>query len=174
MSGRRWKPGDVAVVDCRGESRIATFTDDCHNHEKYGEHPAEPHWHVHSGRFLTKDDSRRARPLVVIDPEDREQCQRLVTAMNDHRERPSTYNVQAALRSLVTPPKPDEPTGLGAVVEDEQRWVWVRRCCGGGEKDMSHPWLLIASFGEPIPAITHERSWSALAAVKVLSKGVPR
>jgi hypothetical protein len=62
--------------------------------------------------------------LVVIDPEDREQVARIESDFASRmRWRESTLHderrdaLHATLRSLITPPKPDEPQGLGAVVE---------------------------------------------------------
>jgi hypothetical protein len=74
--------------------------------------------------------------VLVISPEDSEQVERLAHALGQAEAvyaRPSDvtlhYNpelMQAALRSLLAPPKPDEPTGLGAVVEDQRGEWWVR------------------------------------------------
>ena len=76
------------------------------------------------------------RPVVVIDPEDREQVERLIRAQDVSFDGVARENVtdadlldmQAALREFAnpTPPKPDEPTGLGAVVEDAKGTRWVR------------------------------------------------
>lgn len=71
------------------------------------------------------------RPVVVIDPEDREQVERAMVAYYSQIDSTRYWSgdlpekftdaMQAALREFAnpTPPKPDEPTGLGAVVEDE-------------------------------------------------------
>src|SRR5690606_604511 len=82
------------------------------------------------------------RPLVVIDPDDVTQTDAVLRslkylAMNQGvlhltleqlfgDEQSSLF--QAALREFAnpTPPKPDEPTGLGAVVEDANGEKWVR------------------------------------------------
>lgn len=68
--------------------------------------------------------------LVVIDPEDREQVERLAERIG-HLWKSHTYVrdvVQAALREFAnpTPPKPEEPTGLGAVVETVRGELFVR------------------------------------------------
>jgi hypothetical protein len=104
------------------------------------------------------------RPLVVIDPEDREQIERLAEAIDradyDHGGKyPDVY--QAALRSLVSPPRPVEPLGLGAVVEDDisVRWVRVNTATGTAE------WRCT----EPVP---EHRRYADIAVVKVLSEGV--
>ena len=69
------------------------------------------------GRYIAVDTQR----FVVIDPEDREQVKRLALAYSGvfgaKRAVPEeTRAMQAALRSLVAEPEPEEPTGLGAVV----------------------------------------------------------
>lgn len=106
---------------------------------------------------------------VTIDYEDREQVERLADAVVHARMGNTlgnaypgeTTNLQAALRSLVSPPRPDEPTGLGAVVEDEDGRLWVRtftdgRCAGWRTADFAGRY----------------RQWESVAAVKVLSVGV--
>lgn len=70
----------------------------------------------------------------TIDPEDRSQVERLTRSLVDVGAIASTRvvlravdEVQAALRRIVAPPKPEQPTGLGAVVEDDRgdRWVFI-------------------------------------------------
>ncbi len=82
-------------------------------------------------------DGRVCHSVVLIDPESDGESEAIVTAFvavgvweiipaaveNSHHYR--RVQVQAALRSLVTPPKPDEPQGLGAVVEDADGELWV-------------------------------------------------
>jgi hypothetical protein len=89
-----------------------------------------------------------------IDPEDREQVEQLAKVMDDEFARRGWANqstpdpdvvdaIQAALREFANPtppPKPEEPTGLGAVVEDAEgeRYVndglghWLRLGQGNG------------------------------------------
>jgi hypothetical protein len=106
-----------------------------------------------------------ARPLVVIDPEDREQVEQLAAACRTAfgwtcgPTENDTTATQAALRSLVTPPKPPEPQGLGAVVEDAEGRRWVR-----GE----HAWTNLGAKG----IFLNWTAYADLAAVKVLSEGV--
>lgn len=97
MSGE-WKPGNVARTK-RGGTVARTAT----------------------RRWVLLDDGRQVnldhepRPLIVIDPEDLEQVERLerdladrmgwhVTTINNAR----LFALQAALRSLVEPPKPED------------------------------------------------------------------
>lgn len=120
MSGL-WKPGDVAAVLCSdGKWRTGL-------HYLY-----MGRWTWAFGDSTFRDaDTSEARPLVVIDPEDRESVLRLGELIRKHS--PWTDDAPAlhltdALREFAnpTPPKPDEPTGLGAVVEDADGNKWVR------------------------------------------------
>ena len=167
--GREWKPGDVAVdSDGRRWARGRQGW-------WWGARRGDP------GCGLRRDDQvGDLRPLVVIDPEDREAVERLRDAFNeaaeasdpDYYARAEEYESDeeemgiwlAALREFVNPapPKPPEPTGLGAVVEDAEGRIWVRRSLVPGDL----PWDLArdreaSGFG-----------WSQIAAVRVLSEGV--
>ena len=119
------------------------------------------------------DDSRWFRRLVVIDPENREQVERLVGLIDRHEEATAndpgddvhTWEVaamQAALREFANPapPKPEEPKGLGAVVEDAEGRRWVRF---NSAESSRRRW----TDG------TGDLQWSQVAAVRVLSEGVP-
>jgi len=149
---REWKPGDVALVR-RGPSwsgramwTLEGWIDQGGDRER-----------------VPLFDITDARPLVVIDPEDREQVNRLdvaLSAMSFSARHCGSFSVlQAALREFAnpTPPKPAEPTGLGAVVEDAAGTHWVRHQTTGGG-------------GWYVDGIT--RSYDDIAAVKVLSEGV--
>lgn len=119
-------------------------------------------WVFSDGKYRDRDISN-SRPLVVIDPEDTEAVERLARARweayrGDASVKPCSFDdlaewlrqeridwMQAALREYANPkpPKPEEPTGLGAVVRDESNRKWVRagasfsapnwRACGGDE-----------------------------------------
>ena len=157
-----WKPGDIAVSTRWGYRSI--FVAACPNHSR---RDGMGCWHNESGYSDSEDSPRR--PLVVIDPEDREQVERLTAFVVDLLHAwPKPKGVgpdamQAALREFAnpTPPKPDEPTGLGAVVEDEGGDRWVKfadseadgRNWAGGNGD-------------------HNRNWSEINVVEVLSEGV--
>jgi hypothetical protein len=117
------------------------------------------------------EDISNFRPLVVIDPEDREAVERLTNALKLYRlknlecdaDNQEVIDTQAALREYANPkpPKPDEPRGLGAVVEDEDGVKWVRN------HGSLAPWL--RTIGDT------ERPWryyADIAAVRVLSPGV--
>lgn len=151
---REWKPGDVAVADGGG---IFMRND-------------KDQWIDWRGdRFYIKSP----RPLVVIDPEDREQVERLLRTY--HAQYPMSWpsdtdeeharNLQAALREFAnpTPPKPDEPTGLGAVVEDEDGALWIS-VTNKGADDRWQPNNLRSDLCR--------RNFRDIAAVRVLSEGV--
>lgn len=133
-------------------------------------------------------------PVAVIDPENREQVERLLRLMLRLRCRCGRLLVEpapsctwhearaqkaaslraksgsfedsdlaAALREFAdpTPPKPDEPTGLGAVVEDAEGKRWVR---WSARDDL-------AAWCPPDPNVARS-SWHHVDAVRVLSEGV--
>jgi hypothetical protein len=120
------------------------------------------------------------RPLVVIDPESDADVERFCRAYTEAAPNSVPWlqrrtadkdsvvrDVRNALRSLAnpTPPKPDEPTGLGAVVEDSDghRWVRVDRKEG------------LSSCWQPCNRAISQPQWSRyehIAAVRVLSEGV--
>lgn len=123
VSGREWKAGDVALVTCvpfQGPERTERAwvgSDLC--------------WHFTDGAGVHTSREElvtEARPLAVIDPDDREQIERLWIVLRDGRALQSRDNLQAALREFADPPspRPDEPQGLGAVVEDRAGKVWFR------------------------------------------------
>lgn len=114
---RNWQPGDVAVATLHDgtTSRAIRRNDGT--------------WRAADS--CINNPPHNFRPLVVIDPEDREQVERLVTLVRDQIRfgvvEEYEDRLQAALRSLITPPRPEEPTGLGAVVEDVngRRWIHI-------------------------------------------------
>jgi len=154
VTGREWQPGDVARVTYSGVDQIALVRP---RQEALGERLEFAY--VSRGYDMVDDPdvSGSARPLVVIDPEDREQVEQLMRLILRLRcrcgfmlaadaKKCEWYRTRAekaaelrsaegsfedladALREFAspTPAKPDEPTGLGAVVEDAQGVLWVR------------------------------------------------
>lgn len=120
---RGWKPGDVGVSVAHGYRDI--FVEHCptESHNRYG----GPCWHNQSGLADPPSDNRR--PLVVIDPEDREQVERLEASVREangwnmlHHDR-RTNALQAALREFANP-TPEEPTDPKARVTDRRENVW--------------------------------------------------
>jgi hypothetical protein len=109
---REWKSGDVAV----SSSGVRWFRQDSGN------------WISDEGQVLTFFLSSGPRPLVVLDPENDDDMQRLADALRSHDRLTWDGMARDALRSLLTPPPPpiEEPTGLGAVVLDDKGRKWVR------------------------------------------------
>jgi hypothetical protein len=143
---REWKPGDVATRNglrfmfCQSTAGREFWVDN--EGDDRGISPLG----IPVGRPL--------RPLVVLDPELDEDVQRLCDAYKSVDHSVGTYWMQAALRSLVAPPKPEEPQGLGAVIEDAEGTLWVYT----GEE---YAW---ASNGGA-------RHWHELDVARVLSDG---
>jgi hypothetical protein len=165
---REWKPGDVALVTIPGhEERLMTrYSTGVERGWYYG-----VGLNVDGKAHFSDEGSGRghvARPLVVIDPEDRQQVERLQVVMwqahGTHEvmrdQLPHVADVlQSALREFADP-KPDEPTGLGAVVESEDGRRWVR------SKDIT-----TVCHWKPSAGGRRVR-WSDLPHVRVLSEGV--
>lgn len=152
---REWKSGDVAMVGvgCHANRHVGMF-------DGVGWRYADGiRWAANDPAIVT------ARPLVVIDPEDREQVERLwriwTTFAPNHRL--AQDNLQAALREYADPkpPKPEEPTGLGAVVEDAEGRRWTRY----RETTTVRHW-------HPADGCGTERRYAEIDGVKVLSEGV--
>ena len=140
-----WKPGDVAIIPfSAGEERGMWLGDS---------------WAVTGGRAQSSNYATR-RPLVVIDPDSDDDLSRLWRLLPDNLV--SADQLQAALREFAnpTPPKPDEPTGDGAVVEDASGYRWVRIA---GNAVGSPPWRHRGHTA---------RWWEHVTAVRVLSEGV--
>jgi hypothetical protein len=98
-----------------------------------------PSYHVHDTDPPTVHfkgqgcSGQNLRPVLVIDPEDDEQAAALVRAYGRPVTQHNVVNMQASLRSLLEPPRPEEP-GTWGVVEascvhaldpDQQRMDWV-------------------------------------------------
>src|SRR5437868_4906157 len=137
-----WKPGQVGTIDTRPVGdRLVFFTGSA--------------WVSAQGASLNR--FLEPRPLVVIDPEDREQVERLAEAWSGACRvtplRAPADRMQTALRSLVTPPKPDEPMGRYAAVQTAEGLEYVR--LGDGPK----PWM---HNGSPSNRDTY--AWSDITA----------
>ena len=170
---REWQPGDVALVRnqwgvwnvaiCSLRTGVLGWV------WKYG---------VADDYDRVDDPDRTARPLVVIDPEDAEQVERLLASLmtqwpkvvvglpvddRDALNQIYLVAIKQALREFANPksPKPDEPTGLGAVVRDAGGRRWVRALA---PLDSVAPWKR--------DDCGHWGDWSGIDAVEVLSEGV--
>lgn len=164
---RDWKPGDVAALVLKQRADGRTDTD----REAVGIRDNVGSWASGAaiGRTAYDKDVVEARPLLLIDPEDPRQIERLCGAMltvDNHDGRPcysTTCHVARlgeAIRLLIASPKPEEPTGLGAVVEDDGN-TWTR---------------VITTFISDYPWIDGTCEWRRwddfTPTVKVLSEGV--
>ena len=167
---REWKPGDVALVEAGLRTTVGDWPRVALvSHRREHANPNLLEFAYATGGFDMVGDLAEgftARPLVVIDPEDREQVERLATEfLTCARSLPATINavadtMQAALREFANPrpPKPEEPTGLGAVVEDAEgnRWVLYTH------PDNHAPWCDGSASCD----------YDEIAAVRVLTEGV--
>ena len=167
-----WKPGDVA----RLVYSVGVTTINCRAIR------GERCWFTSRGDAISDREVAQARGLVVIDGENREQIERLILALpdaidwgfaSDDPSNPGSPKVvggivepfQAALREFAnpTPPRPEEPAGLGAVVEDENGVLWTR--VESGVAETRNPWYP-AAFPDLQPD-----EYDHIAVVKVLSEG---
>ena len=105
--------------------------------------------------------------VVVIDPEDDAAVIDLCGAYASVDHTVGTRSMRDALRSLLTTPKPPEPLGLGAVVEDVEGVKWLRMPPTVGP----NPWC---SWGGVVRSAggRADRDYPRIDAVKVLSEGV--
>ena len=155
-----WKPGDVAMV-----THQAT-----HPKAKVGLR-GDAGWFT-ADVFVPDAAVVTAHRLVVIDPEDREQVERLASIYYGkgwhntylHVRPPMIDAMQAALREFANPtPRIEEPKGLGAVVRDVHGELWVR------DKTTT----TVAHWKRARGQMGGKRvSWSDINAVRVLSEGV--
>lgn len=157
LMSRQWKPGDVAVLALHDGPKVAT-------------RGIRGWWFGDGARIVEVLDTAPvdARPLVVIDPETRGAAIEIAQAVGSVVARPGEDirhiidAVQAALRSLVVDPKPPEPQGLGAVVEDGNGRRYVRLLPEYGTSDPSRVWS---------DEHSQELCYDDIAAVRVLSAG---
>lgn len=156
-----WKPGDVAMVQCSdGEWRRAT-------------HWTEPYT---GPRWVFQDNSRRrvsestARPLVVVDPEDRDQVVALMDSWGtvEGWDDWEVDRVQAGFRSLAQTGNPPEPSGIGAVVvdQDDITYVLAGRLSSDGF-ELPDKWRAIDG-----PIVGDWKNWDQINVKQVLSVGV--
>lgn len=149
-----FKPGDVAMA---------------HSERVFMDLSREWRW-VETERVCLDQPPYGLRPLVVIDPEDREAVERLLVAYHDHHVAfADVTDMQAALREYAnpTPPRPDEPQGLGAVVEDEGGNRWMRHEPDPGRGNRNHAWYPAGYVSDGVRV-----KWDRITAVRVLSPGV--
>lgn len=104
---REWEPGDVAIVEYSGLKQIGLVR------PRLTANKLLEFAYPDGGYDMVAHVSHGARPLLTIDPEDRDTFRALVDAlfMSDFAPMDGATvqmeKMQAALRSLVAPPKPD-------------------------------------------------------------------
>lgn len=164
---REFKPGDVAMVRINKTEQVA-FRD------RIGWITLPLHDVLADNLQTCEGVDYPARPLVVIDPESAEDVERfreIASRLADEvpydecGDRPYTAAMQAALREFANPipTRPDEPTGLGSVVEDAKGDQWVLINVTGSDMKPARQWRTV--WGN--------RTWAEIDAVEVLSEGVP-
>lgn len=162
--GREWKPGDVAMVGVPTKTTPGAQAHVQGNTEVAVVKARQGWLALEDTDYFWSDDysffNGEIRPLVVIDPEDTKQVGLLCAALDKQSGFGNWIGeTQAALREFAnpTPPKPDEPIGLGAVVVDSDARIWIH---------------------DPTTPTTHNwhsrgvgRAWHNVGAVRVLSDG---
>lgn len=180
---RGYEPGTVAVATVRGVPNVRVM----HLADAAGAGLAVgTKWISQSGvecYYAHREDQvTDVRPLVVLDPDDRQQAERFARgyiAVHQYsktpwgeREQESRDTiisaVQGAFRSLTAPPKPPEPTGLGAVVRGRDGREFVR-VCSRHPGDDGHDWRADGALGSD----SSNRAWRDIDAVEVLHEGHP-
>ena len=164
MSEHEWTPGELWLLNedsgYSGDERILFRTD--------------RRWVDAEGDKRDLSDSsvkRLAHPLVVIDPEDREQVERLAECYLSNVGLAiglplASKRIAHALREFADPkpPKPEEPLGLGAIVLDVKGDRWANLIDTTISRHDQH-WM----------SVRNPKLWSDYAdinVVEVLSEGV--
>lgn len=115
------------------------------------------------------------RLVAVVDPEDTDAVDRLVHLFWDHGndDCDDPAAMREALREFAAPapPRPDEPTGLGAVVEDEVGDLWLRDGMPGDRSQSGHWWNKTVAHEKNYDGVLRAE-WPDIAVVRVLSDGV--
>jgi hypothetical protein len=161
-----WEPGDVAMVNdtTGGPEHVAICTAPGAT--------GEARWNY--GRGDVWSSVSIARPLVIIDAEDRGHVERLDAVYQSALDAATPFDslrdvMQAALREFADPKplKPEEPTGLGAVVRDAEYKTWVRHEPDNGRQG-SPDWCWVRTG---FVGAQSRRPWSEIDAVEILSPG---
>jgi hypothetical protein len=123
MTAHNFQPGDVAMVTNLTVHRDFIAV----KGQRRG-------WYT-QGDYIADDQVTDARPLVVIDPEDREQVERLMETLQKwgyfYQQTPTFFDPErddsclaAALREYADPTPPKEPTDPKARVTDRRENIW--------------------------------------------------
>lgn len=157
MSGTEYKVRQVAVATVKGEKDVRVM-------RTLGEgwHSAWPvaYTYVHDDSDVTD-----IRPLVVLDLDGIGSPRQVVNTLRwtDSVPVATMGAIADQIEAQTRPPKPAEPTGLGAVVVDSKHGLLVRTVAGSSVLDTSRPWR--APYGSYY-------SWADIDVEKVLSEGV--
>lgn len=154
-----FEPGTVAVATVRGVPNVRVMAG-------YGTAEPRLRWVTTDDRLVDAEDEgwwfsyqvTDVSPLVVLDLSGGRDLRYTVADLRDAAKR--TRNTRLAeiadqIEGQTRPPKPAEPTGLGAVVEDADGERWVRRHSGSFLNPGNFP-----------------RDYADINAVRVLSPGV--
>jgi hypothetical protein len=178
MSERKWRPGDLITGDDGSRFWIVEVTANTTAAATNGRAWVPGSSAVDAdGNGWRADSVEGARPLVVIDPEDREQVERFreiasrwadqvpYSDMREPGDMDHTDAMQAALREFADPkPRIEEPTGLGAVVVE----AGARRFTRWAPVGHPRPWALETADDRLVVA----HAWDDLAVSEILSPGV--
>lgn len=153
-----WAPGSVAVATVRGVPDVRVFKlaggDWAHASVTFADDDLAGIFNDISGDDLVTD----VRPLVVLDLDGWDVGQLIEALSAPICATIGSRFVADQIEAQTRPPKPPEPQGLGAVVEDSDGQLWVRAGDDGGP----NPWCEGIDW-EP---------WDRIRAVRVLSEGV--
>jgi hypothetical protein len=160
MSGD-YKPGTVAKATVRGVPNVRIVRGD-------------GHWALAADTddFITDRNAPAliadVRPLVVLDLNGTYGCWAdqgdpsvIVKSLRETHSAPAQA-IADQIEAQTKPPKPAEPTGLGAVVEDDLGRRWVRI---DDDPELNKPW-------RPADMAAIRSHWQNVKAVRVLSEGV--
>lgn len=189
MTAREWRAGDVVTATVNGRPNVRLVAG-------WSKFNPQLRWCELSPRWADGDDDEcwfmpfqvtDHRPLLVIDPRDRDQLEAVITALGkaslacmDGLSCQSLTcvadMVRDALLSLIPPalvpaPKVDEPAGRYAVVLDRAGEEWIRDglerdgCCAG-------TWWNVDRALQASPDMWRA-DWADVDAVEVLFAGLP-
>lgn len=175
-----WKPGDVAMVTTASWGGLKGRTGRAWLNEVGC-------WVFADGEAFhsSRDDLiKNVRPVVVVDPEDREQVERIYRGMwadtmdPDEMPQPGSTEYEEDIRALANslrefaspkPPKPEEPKRYLSVVrlaDGRRYWRW-----SAGDVHTGHPWRLLGAVHADTEDDGNFR-WSDLDVVEVESDGI--
>lgn len=166
---REWKPGDVvAITEYVGDPipaiRVEAKCGVKHHHVNHD------HWHylrpAPCGATWTSASDPAAHALVVIDPEDAEQVERLADLLAWALHTSDTPRLADALREFADPkPRIEEPANWLSVIRDNEGIEWYRWSVR--PKDRDQAWVPVWDEGRCYPT-----GWDDIHAVEIVSAGI--